>query len=79
MAESDDIRKLRARAKALKKECIMAVAQTGDIRGQSAPYQPSTRTSRGVSNLWQSGGGSLTGTAFNIFESERNCQTDEEG
>jgi hypothetical protein len=32
MAESDETEKLRARAKALKKECIMAVAQTAQIK-----------------------------------------------
>jgi hypothetical protein len=32
MAESDDIGNLRERAKALKKECIMAVAQTEHIK-----------------------------------------------
>jgi hypothetical protein len=32
MAESDETGKLRARAKALKKECIMVVAQTEQIK-----------------------------------------------
>ena len=32
MTESDETGKLRARAKALKKECIMAVAQTEQIK-----------------------------------------------
>ena len=32
MAESDETEKLQARAKLLKKECIMAVAQTQQIK-----------------------------------------------
>lgn len=32
MAESDDDRRLRERARALKKECITAVARTEDIK-----------------------------------------------
>jgi hypothetical protein len=32
MAESDETEKLRARAHALKRECIMAVAQTEQIK-----------------------------------------------
>ncbi|MBV9875213.1 MAG: hypothetical protein JO025_10835 [Verrucomicrobia bacterium] len=32
MAESDETEELRARAKALKNECIMAVAQTEQIK-----------------------------------------------
>jgi hypothetical protein len=32
MAESDETERLRAKAKALKKECIMAVAQTEQIK-----------------------------------------------
>jgi hypothetical protein len=57
MAEPDETEKLRAKSKALKKECIMAVAQTEQIkkaiRIASTQHQNEPWSAEFVAN-WQS-------------------------